>query len=233
VRLVGRRHDGVDLALAPIQLRIARFPPGAGVGSETGAMIRSIRERKLPERSNATSSVVPSNSPVKRAFLFPTRSEIRDEAQDPTPWWPRDDLEPVGATEREAAGQRVERLALDRPIGPAGHRENVPDDQFGRHAPGFAVGARKQRLIGFRLGREAVAGELVWHVRHGGTPVLPTLHQQQPPDEAPAGRTRSGSQPHGRGPQSGVKTWPRFSVTNGTTACVTERLAPRTSWTVH
>jgi len=37
-----------------------------------------MRERKLPERSNATSSLVPSKSPVKSAFLDPTRSRILD-----------------------------------------------------------------------------------------------------------------------------------------------------------
>jgi hypothetical protein len=40
--------------------------------------MRSIRERKPPARANVTSSVVPSNSPVKSASLDPTRSAIRD-----------------------------------------------------------------------------------------------------------------------------------------------------------
>jgi len=43
------------------------------------------------------------------------------------------------------------------------------------------------------------------------------------------GSTLSGSQPHGRGPQSGVKTWPLLTVRYGTTARVTGRPAPSTS----
>ena len=44
-----------------------------------------------------------------------------------------------------------------------------------------------------------------------------------------AGKEGSGSHPQGRGPQSGVKTRPFFTVTNGTTACLTRRLSPSTS----
>ncbi len=46
----------------------------AAAGETAGVTMRSMRERKLPERSKATSSLVPSNRPVKSAFLDPTSS---------------------------------------------------------------------------------------------------------------------------------------------------------------
>ncbi len=39
-----------------------------GAGAIAGVTMRSTRERKLPARSKATSSVVPPNSPVKSAY---------------------------------------------------------------------------------------------------------------------------------------------------------------------
>jgi len=56
----------------------AASAPRPGARGRAGATTRSIRERKLPERSNATSSVVASKSPLKKACFVPTRSEIRD-----------------------------------------------------------------------------------------------------------------------------------------------------------
>src|SRR5712692_5075115 len=53
--------------------------------------------------------------------------------------------------------------------------------------------------------------------------------QQQVRIEVVTGKEGSGSHPQGRGPQSGVKTCPFFTVTNGTTACLTRRLSPSTS----
>ena len=78
-RLVARRHHRVDLALRDIVLRDADIRGAGPCACEiAGATMRSMRERKLPERSNATSSVVPSKSPVKSACLDPTMSAIRD-----------------------------------------------------------------------------------------------------------------------------------------------------------
>ena len=66
--------------------------------------------------------------------------------------------------------------------------------------------------------------------RRAGRPARRSARvQQQPPEAAPAGSTRSGSQPQGRGPQSGVNTRPRFTVSDGTTARFTRSPAPRTS----
>lgn len=50
----------------------------SGPRGRAATTTRSIRERKLPDRSKATSSVVPSKSPVKKACFVPTRSEILD-----------------------------------------------------------------------------------------------------------------------------------------------------------
>ena len=61
-----------------------------------------------------------------------------------TPRWPRNDLEPVDLAERKAADQRLERIALNRPITSARYGEDVTDDQLRGHAAGLSVSAREQ-----------------------------------------------------------------------------------------
>jgi hypothetical protein len=76
VGLVTRRHEGVDLVLSGAIVRLGDLGDTFGPARKGRRHKPAQSGRKLP--SKATSSVVPSKSPVKKACFVPTRSEILD-----------------------------------------------------------------------------------------------------------------------------------------------------------
>jgi hypothetical protein len=83
--------------------------------------------------------------PVRPCERPPAPSSVQTQYLAAT--WSLKDLNLVCMSGCAAAQHRVERLALDRPVGSGCDRQHVAHDALGRHAACPPVSAREQRLI--------------------------------------------------------------------------------------
>ncbi|HUY59592.1 MAG TPA: hypothetical protein VMV16_07775 [Solirubrobacteraceae bacterium] len=77
------------------------------------------------------------------------------EAQHLVPW-PCRDLDIIDMSGGATTQDRLERLALNRPVASSRDREDVAHDAIGRQATCSPMRARQQRLVGLALGHHGI-----------------------------------------------------------------------------
>jgi hypothetical protein len=151
----GQGTDGVpaDARRHDLRWRATKAAPLRDGVLEDRHQVLAEPER-VPEKVRAVAAALERVKPTEQGAV---RERARPSAPrgvqpQPAAARPFDDPDLIGMRGCTASKDGVERIALDRPVAPARHREHMPHDTLGRQPARPPVRASEQHLMGLGLG---------------------------------------------------------------------------------